>query len=565
MNRKAMLGLLCLSVAAVQLFAADGAPAGPEASGSGASGGTGNTNTAVISSRDIDTLRKQIAEQEKEIEKLQKAVSAQREMLETTMRAVSSRGVSTTAGAPMLVNASGAGVLQPVMPSARAAQDAASGENPAPLSLKIGNTYLTPVGFLDATYVNRSTNVGSGIGTNFGSIPFNNPASGPGNLNDSLLSVQNSRIGARFDGIFHDTKILGYWESDFLGFVPTNVAVSSNSDSFRLRLFFVDLTKGQWEFTGGQTWSLMTPGRTGISPLPSNIFFTNNIDTNYQIGLAWARQTGFRVTWHPSDHVAWAFAAENPDQYIGGSAGGGVAVLPSNLPPAMATQVNNGANNLATPGLIPDLITKVAWDPNSSVHIEGAGILTTTKTYNPATFQSYTTEGGGFEANSNFQIFKNLRVIENFTYGKGIGRYFFGQGPDVILYDNGAPANVKSGGTVDGLEFQASKNTTLYAYYGGAYYGRLTTIDPLTHRPVGYGGAFSAPGNNRTIQEFTFGVQQTLWKDPRWGALRFDAQYSYLFRDPWWFVTAAAPRQADTNMLFLNLRYTLPGAPPKLK
>ena len=131
-------------------------------------------NATAISGKDIDALRKQIAEQEKEIEKLQKAVSAQREMLETTMRAVSSGGVSTTAGAPMLVNASGSGVLQPVAPAARVTQDAASADVPAPLSLKIGNTFITPVGFMDLTWVTRSTNVGSGIGTNFGSIPFNN-------------------------------------------------------------------------------------------------------------------------------------------------------------------------------------------------------------------------------------------------------------------------------------------------------------------------------------------------------------------------------------------------------
>ena len=53
------------------------------------------------------------------------------------------------------------------------------------------------------------------------------------------------------------------------------------------------------------------------------------------------------------------------------------------------------------------------------------------------------------------------------------------------------------------------------------YAARTTTIDPLTHKPVGYGGAGSASGNNRTIQEITFGLQQTFWRDPKWGALQF--------------------------------------------
>jgi hypothetical protein len=564
MNRKAILGLLCFSVVAVQLFASDGTPASPEASGSSASSGTTNNNAPAISGKDIDALRKQIAEQEKEIEKLQKAVSAQRELLETTMRAVSAGGVSTTAGAPMLVNASGSGVLQPVAPANRVTQDAASADVPAPLSLKIGNTFITPVGFMDLTWVTRSTNVGSGIGTNFGSIPFSNQATAAGNVPDNYFSVQNSRIGARFDALMHDTKILGYWESDFLGNQPTNIEVSSNAATFRLRLFFVDVQKGQWEVTGGQTWSLMTPGRSGISPIPGSIFFTQNVDTNYQIGLTWARQSGIRLTWHPNDQIAWAFAAENPTQYGGGSSGGGTITFPSNLPAAMQSQLNLGASSYSTPAWTPDLITKVAFDPSKAAHIEAAGILTTTHTYNPATFQSYTKTGGGFEFNSNFQVFKSLRVIENFTYGDGIGRYFFGQAPSVILYNTGSAGNIHSGGTVDGVEFNVAKNTALYSYYGGMYAARTTTIDPLTHKPVGYGGAGSASGNNRTIQEITFGLQQTFWRDPKWGALQFYLQYSYLFRDPW-YLAPVGPRQADSNMLFLDLRYVLPGAPPKLK
>jgi hypothetical protein len=41
-------------------------------------------------------------------------------------------------------------------------------------------------------------------------------------------------------------------------------------------------------------------------------------------------------------------------------------------------------------------------------------------------------------------------------------------------------------------------------------------------------------------------------------------QYSNLKRKPW-FVAAGQPADASINMLFLNLRYTLPGAPPPAK
>jgi hypothetical protein len=155
-----------------------------------------------------------------------------------------------------------------------------------------------------------------------------------------------------------------------------------------------------------------------------------------------------------------------------------------------------------------------------------------------------------------------LRLIENFYYGMGAARYLFASGPDLTVASNANLALVKAGGTVDGIEAQVTKNLFFYGYYGGAYFGRSIDID-TNGKPVGYGYAGSANSNNRTIQEGTVGFQNTFWRDPKWGQLRFDVQYSYLFRSPW-FVANAAPNQAFTHMLFLNLRYALPGGAPKL-
>jgi len=78
---------------------------------------------------------------------------------------------------------------------------------------------------------------------------------------------------------------------------------------------------------------------------------------------------------------------------------------------------------------------------------------------------------------------------------------------------------------------------------------------------IGYGYPKSANSQNRTIQEATFGFNQTFWKNPNYGALSFIFQYSYLFRDPW-YVAAGAPRDAHNSLVFLDLRYTLPGQAP---
>jgi hypothetical protein len=562
MNRIGFASLLCLSVFALNLSAYDGAAATTTEGSAGAGTVAASGTTKTVSAKDIEELRKRIAEQEKQIEQLQQSLASQRDLLETTVRAVSATGIAAQPETAQLVNTGG--VVPKIMPAVRAAQPSAPIET-APLSLKIGNTYLTPVGFLDFTFVGRSTNVGSGIGTNFGSIPLSNNAAA--HLNDDLLSVQNSRIGARFDALLGKTQILGYWESDFLGQGPTNILVSSNSATFRLRLFYVDLKRGGWEITGGQTWSLMTPNRKGISPLPADVFFTQDVDTNYQVGLTWARQAGFRAVYHAGKTLHLGIAFENPQQYIGGSSGAGTVTLPGNLPAYVASQFDSGASSYAAPAVRPDIIVKAAADL-SFLHTELVGITSQTKTYQLATTTTpgiaHSTTSGGISFNNSLKLGKVLTIVESASYGEGIGRYFFGQGPNVVVNSDGRPTNVKAAGGIGGAELALTKSTTFYAYYGTEYFGRANVYDPSTKKFVGYGFTGSPTGNNRTVEEITGGLQQTLWKDPRYGALSFFAQYSYLFRDPW-YLSSTTPSSAHSNMVFLNLRYTLPGAPPKLQ
>ncbi len=435
---------------------------------------------------------------------------------------------------------------------------------PAPLSWALGSAFITPIGFADFTSVNRSTNPGSGIGTNFGSIPFSNATNG--NLTENRLSTQNSRIGLRVDTKVGDSIVLGYLESDFLGFLPANGAVSSNSDSLRLRLYWLDVRRKKLEILAGQSWSMLTPGRNGISPLPGDLFYTQNIDVNYQAGLVWGRVPQFRAVYHPSNAWAMGVSVENPEQYIGGSSGGGLVTLPSALATAYANQLDNGNTTLSVPGLHPDIIAKIAWDGHAgkrNVHAEFGGVLRTMKVYDPARLNSFEATGGGAQANFNVEIFKNARLVTNNYYSDGGGRYIFGQAPDLIIRGDGTPSLVHAGSTVSGLEIQVKK-TLLYAYYGGVYIARDTTIDPATGARVGYGYTGSPNGQNRSIQEITMGLTQTLWKDPKFGAVSLMTQYSYVLRSPW-YVAAGQPASAQTDMVFVDIRYTLPGAAPTIK
>src|SRR6185437_12571708 len=134
------------------------------------------------------------------------------------------------------------------------------------------------------------------------------------------------------------------------------------------------------------------------------------------------------------------------------------------------------------------------------------------------------------------------------------------QAPDFMIRSDGSLSLVPSGSTVDGFELTAGK-TIFYGYYGGVYIPKNLARD-TNGSLIGY-GAIASDGQNRAIQEITFGTNTTLMKDPRWGALNLMFQFSYLQRNPW-LANPGAPNNASAEMGFLNFRYTLPGSAPKL-
>jgi hypothetical protein len=514
---------------------------------------------------DVEKLRQQILEQQKQIDAMQKALADQLRLLDAvsgqnTEVAVQPRPsrapLGEVASTTPMIPAGPVPMDQPASPKPK------SDEKASPLQLSIGNTTILPVGFMDATAVWRDKAAGSSIGANFGGIPFNNGQAG--HLSEFRFSPQNSRIGFRVDGDWKGTHFIGYNEMDFLGTSGSNaVGVSNGAFVPRLRLFWVDVRKDKWEFLGGQSWSMMTPNRKGISALPGDLFYSQVIDVNYMIGLPWARTAGARVLYHPNNKVTFGLSLENPDQYIGGSGGGPTIVLPAALTSFAGGQFDNSTNVLVTPNLHPDIIAKLAFDPNSRVHFEIAGIERTFKDWNPNTTVYSTKAGGAGSINANFEVVKNFRLLTNNYWSDGGGRYLFGNAPDVVIRADGSISPVHSSGTVDGLETQVAKNTLLYAYYGGIYISRNVVVDANGTSLVGYGYRGSANSNNRTVQEATFGFNQTIWKDARYGAINFMGQYQYLIRSPW-YVAAGAPKSAHNNTIYFNLRYTMPGSAPTL-
>jgi hypothetical protein len=579
MNRRLLSSLLCVSALGGSLLQAQAPPAAA----------TNSDNASVQAPPSADALtqlRAQIAEQQEQIKKMQKALDQQQKMLEQTLANASSASTATTTakaatttadGTPVVATAStdssqvklvpAVNTIRPDIVNAPRYPQHDEVKPASPLSIAIGNTTFTPLGFIDATFFARSSTVGSGIGTNFGSVPFNNSATD--HLSESNFSAQNSRIGFRVDSDLAGAKILGYLEADFLfNNNATSFQVSSNSAGFRLRNYFVDATKGHFEVLGGQDWSFMTPNRVGLSPIPDNIFYTKNEDTNYQVGLVWTRQPQFRFIYHANDNFGIGVSVENPQQYIGGGSGASTAVLPTAISANVLSDFNNGGttnSSTNTPNWIPDFILKAAYDAHAGsklFHMEAGALLSGFKDYvtltaAPAVHGAHTTVGGGGFVNINLEVVKNVHLVANTFFSDGGGRYIFGLAPDLIVRTNGSISLVHSDSTVDGIEMQVSKKTLLAFYYGGAYIGRNTTIDTTATKPVLVGYGEPGTTQNRNVQEITFDWTQTLWKHPSYGSLALINQYSYVIRDPW-AVVGTGPKDGHTNLFYVDLRYTLP-------
>jgi hypothetical protein len=313
-----------------------------------------------------------------------------------------------------------AGMVQPVPAPPQSGGTQKPGEQqPSPLSWKIGAAEFTPGGWADITGIFRSTDIGSGTGTTFGSIPFNNQLPQAG-LTEFRATAQTSRLNLKVEtNVSDSTSVLGYVETDFNGYQPPNAYTSTNSGTFRLRLAFADIKHNNWEVIGGQTWSLLTPNRLGLGSMPADVFTGYRLDTNYVAGLVYSRQASFRVIYHATDWWSIAAALENPQQYAPTS-----VVFPSSF---FSGQFDNGsgasngtaaASNPAIPNLHPDIIVKSAFDwklGEHALHLEAAGLIRSFKVFNNIESPSDTnsiTEGSG-SLNANFEAFHNFRLIGN--------------------------------------------------------------------------------------------------------------------------------------------------------
>ncbi|MCX6629038.1 MAG: hypothetical protein NTW28_15580 [Candidatus Solibacter sp.] len=490
---------------------------------------------------DIAKLREQLAAQQKLIdqqrqalESAQRAIDAQQKLLDRLVAARSAPAAAATQAAAAL----------PAKPATPAADVDAKGRAFSPLAFHIGGADFAPGGFMDFSTVWRSTNVGSGVATSFGAVPFSNTAAG--RMQEFRSSATNSRVTLTItENPTKNLAVTGYLEVDFTGNQPAGMWVTSNSSTMRMRHFWVNVQRKKWELLGGQTWSLMIPNRSGVNS--SNVFLGFGEDANYLPGLIWVRPGQFRIVYHPNKHWSIATSIENPEQYVTPS---------TTLPGFATTQVDNG-NVPSTPNARPDIVAKIAYDTQVSgkaFHFELAGFSRRFRT-SPAPGEYFNAHGVGGSFNTSLEVAKNFRLIANSFYSSGGGRYAVGLGPDLIVGPDGSISPVHSATGIAGVEYAPKPKSQFFGYYAGAYFQRnYTVVSPGNYLGFGFPGSSSA---NRRIQEPTFGYAYTFWKDPKFGALQMFTQYAYLTRAPW-YVAPGTPDTAHAHMVFGSLRFTLP-------
>src|SRR5262245_20892765 len=161
----------------------------------------------ATSARDeIERLKAQVRIQQEQIDELRKRLDAQQRLIESLLPPAPAAASASPQPTPTPANSA------PVN---------------GPLFIELGAVSIIPTGFIDFSQLWRSKTVTSGLPTSFGSVPFNNTVLG--HRRQTISSAANTRLGFRMKTRVRRTDVLGLVETDFLGYIPNNVAITTNA------------------------------------------------------------------------------------------------------------------------------------------------------------------------------------------------------------------------------------------------------------------------------------------------------------------------------------------------
>ena len=588
----------------------------------------------LITAADVQALKDAIAAQQKQIQALQDQLNRQaqqqaQELQPTQMQTVNDAVVKPAAAQQLaLAGDPGVSTSANLAPEVVQQEPAIAGggtdqtynkDMEGPLTIHFRGINITPGGFVAAEFVRRSRALGTDVSTPFSSLTM--PGASQNNLPEFFGTARQSRPTIYFAAHPGKVDLSGYISGDFLSAGVTSTATQTNSYTFRIRQAWAQAKfAGGWSFMGGQMWSLLTEGKVSIAPSDdagrTNDARPSTIDSTYNVGFTFARQTGARITKTFGSKVALAFAVENPQATVTTSGNTNNYLL-------VQQGASSNYNSTSTYGFnpSPDLIAKIAFDPGFG-HYEVFGVSSRfqDRVFPCQQFASTTTGGvttytdvspacpslaaaataagaydssksaGGFGANARWNLFNKHIVFGLHGFGgSGMGRYGAAQLSDVSINADGTVHPVKDLQGLATLEWK-SKKLDVYSYVGSEYAGRTFSYDPVqssisaTPVFVGYGaptfnnsGCYTetVPGTTtlvsgpvsgslskcsaqtRDVTEGTIGFWYRFFSGPR-GRYQWGVQYSYVNRATWADEVHGLEPHGLDNMIFTSFRYYLP-------
>jgi hypothetical protein len=456
------------------------------------------------------------------------------------------------------------------------------------------NVLITPGGFFEFAGIHRDHNMGADLATPFGNIPYNNTVTA--HQDETRFTARRSRLifgtDADLDNVTHAKM---YLAADFLSDAQTGTLTQSDSWNLRWReLYFkVDRSDLGLHLAAGQMYTLISMNSRGTTP---DTFITPPvIDDQYMPGYTWSRQVGIRLSKDLPFNLQYAFSAEMPytsftnatPQYsVNGLTAnlypGGAFPGAYNLTPVGGSLYNN-ANTISFND-VPDLMTKLAWDPDlfgHSVHVEGGGML---RNFTDREFGgNHDVWGGSAELGVIVSVIpKWLDFQVSAVSGRGNGRYGASDQsiPDVTFNQSGGLSPIHERQVMIGLTAHPTPATDVYVFAGGEFlaanysYANYPKVSALGIGggvySLGYGnpayvnagcnfeGATSSGsigacvGETKDVRQITTGFWHNLYDGPA-GKVRVGAQYSYTIRDSFQGIGGAF--KGTENMIFTSLRY----------
>jgi hypothetical protein len=266
----------------------------------------------------------------------------------------------------------------------------------------------------------------------------------------------------------------------------------------------------------------------------------------------WNRSPQLRLSWRPSRRFNWAVSAENPEQQLGS----GVIRLPQCCAADIDAQYNTGGDELRVPNLMPDFSTRVTYSPRNAIHLDAGGVLRVFRHTVAPYDEDFKATGGGASVNIRVNPTSSTRIFGQGAVGSGMGRYIGGLVPDAAFRSDGSISLIDTTSWVGGVEQTLTKRVSIAGYYSG-----VNTEDTyFTDRDggaIGFGFHGSSTNNNRTIRELTLTGAYQIVRTPDRGSAQFNAQVSWLTREPW-STPASGLSSARSFMFLTQVRYNLP-------